>query len=53
MSNGIRHLSIVDKHNQLLGIITPKELQRLLQPLEPQEMYGVIETLKRQVGQFD
>ncbi len=32
--HGIRHLPIVDKHNQLLGIITPEQVRRSLQPLD-------------------
>ncbi len=43
--HGIRHLPIVDKHNQFLGIITPEELQRSLQPMDWLRFQRVVEVM--------
>ncbi len=46
----VRRLIVAGEQGELKGLITQKSL---LQALEPQEMYGVIEALKRQVCQLE
>ena len=46
----VRRLIVTGEQGEVKGIITQKSL---LQALEPQEMYGVIEALKRQVSQLE
>ncbi len=41
----IRHFPIVDKHNQLLGIITLEAIQRLLQPMDWLRFQRVVEVM--------
>ena len=42
---GIRHFPIVDKHNQLLGIITVEAVQRSLQPMDWLRFQRVVEVM--------
>ncbi len=46
----VRRLIVAGEQGELKGIITQKSL---LQALEPQEMYGIIEALKGQVSQLE
>lgn len=41
----IRHLPIVDDHNQLIGLVTPKSLQRILQPMHLLKLRSVQEVM--------
>ena len=43
--HGIRHLPIVDRHNQLLGVITPGAVQRSLQPTDWLRCHRVVEVM--------
>lgn len=46
----VRRLIVAGEQGELKGIITQNSL---LQALAPKEMYGIIETLQRQVGQLE
>ena len=47
----IRHLPVVDERNQLLGIVTPASIRRVLQPLDLLKFRRVGEVMSTQVIQ--